>query len=181
MTSMMAILAGGPDHGKRITNPGSDHLETVAVAKAPLSALDHVITRPRPIWWKDPIGWWQWTQPEPPTWTPGLEFTKHLYTRNGSLKDGTAVYWHQGVYQPPPENARELAANLYEAMERCHPADRTSAHWEMGSDWHGAIRRHLTPVTPGGDDYVSTPQDLLLSYPVRVSAGAPRLTPDEAP
>ena len=163
---MNVILAGGPEHGRRLSL-GSDVREYVTVAAAtlpPISSAD-----PRPPWWQ-PIRRLRW-KPSPPPAPP--TFTQCSYRRDGELADGTPVYWFRpGLSTQPPEEGK-LYPFLADALHAIPPRDRHAAVWVMDPDWYGKVCR----VSGYGDETQPAPGDMLLGRPVRVTddGGVPHL------
>lgn len=164
---MNVILAGGPEHGRRL-DLGSDVKEYVTVAATPLPPISSA--DPRPSWWQ-PIRRLRWKLPPPPA-PPSL--TQCSYRRDGELADGTPVYWFRpGLSTAPPQEG-ELQSFLFDALYAVPPRDRQSAVWVMDPDWHRKVCHLAAEPDPGDRPPVPS---LLLGRPVRVTedGGVPHL------
>jgi hypothetical protein len=174
---MKVILAGGPMHGKRLDDVRGSQFVTAVESPIPLWAT--VSTRPR--FWADPVGWFRWkpsTSIDAADAVPAV--TQHLYRVAGFLDDDTRVYWYQGPYAgEPPHDPADVLRAVWTVMydhKRDHPFDGPGLRWEMGPEWHAAVRR-ASIGSPGPPE----PGDVLAGYPVRVTTGSPRLVTEDTP
>ena len=167
-TEHNAILAGGPEHGKRIAV--SSEYVTLAAADFNWLAL---APAPRPSFWRHPLHWYRW---QPPVSLAEPTYTQHSYRAAGHLTDGTRVYWYAGPDKPPPANTDDTLRYLYETAAKVSPARRNAPgmHWVMGPEWYAAVRQVPTTITWDMDNS-------LLGIPVKVSYGSPRLTTVDEP
>jgi hypothetical protein len=168
-----AILAGGPEHGRRLKlHDGVKEYVTVAA----LPPQDSFLARPRPPWWR-PLKRRRWKPPVPSP--PSV--AQRSYRRDGQLADGTLIYWfREGLSVRPPAEG-ELYPFLVDALYAVPPRDRMDARWVMDLEWYKKCRRHALQYAPDAEDdeekWIPSSRDELLGKPVTVTedGGVPHL------
>jgi hypothetical protein len=181
----VAVLAGGPEHGRRIgvTRPYPLYIRLETAAWG-LMGFTRPEQPPRPRWWRSPLGWLRW-QPWP-DWPPAslpVSSQSCAYRHNGFLADDTPVYWYGGPDIAPPSDPNEVMRHLLARLAEVPPWERHSGrgHWEMGMEWYAAIR-----AVPAAVQLAAMPMDPrdpapLLGAPVKITFGSPRLVARDTP
>jgi hypothetical protein len=176
VTGVQAVLAGGPEHGRRIEisrpYPRYINLETTEWGLRGLTAPP---PPPRPRWWRDPLGWLRWQSPEPWLTRPIPGPLSCVYRHSGFLDDDSPVYWYGGPDITPPADPAEVMRHLLAKANEIPPWERMGGrgHWEMGPEWYGAIRAmpQLAYTEPPSEPAAYSP---LLGSPVKITFGSPR-------
>jgi hypothetical protein len=170
---MTGILAGGPQHGRRVATGDATTLAFPELTPAPAQS-------PRPPWWRFRARR-RW---HPRAWQPP-EMSTVLYQANGETGDGLRIFWYQGRDIPPPADSKELMCALADAWATVHLADRhrPGVHWVMGRDWWTALKRTTAGPDEDEDEWEPEPGDTVLGVPITVtgSRGAPRIVTEEGP
>jgi hypothetical protein len=166
-----AVLAGGPEHGRRLeiasSRPRYIHLETSGWMPAMFTQP------PRPSVWRHPLAWRRWQKVMA---RPVPDPQSCVYRHNGFLADGTPVYWYGGPDTAPPASPEAVVRHLFTVLNEASPYDRLPGrgHWEMGMEWYTAIRAAPT-LSPGPLD------DSLFGNPVKITFGSPRYVTRDTP
>ena len=177
-----ALLAGGPQDGKRIAV--SDGTLTVTAAYARPVPWQPP-PEPRPSWWRHPVRWFRWKPPLP---QPMPEYTQLAYRDTGNVRDGARVFeidsdwpWFRGQ---EAAGDGDLYRSLVTAWSAAHPMIRQDrdTRWVMNRDWYMRVRAigGNERSDPDHDDpgkWEPDPRDCLLGVPIAVTGdgGAPHI------